>query len=279
MTKKIFLLLLIAALAPLAFIYFQFRHSNSGSGPKTASLKPPLNKNEEEFPPIFGTVVNHGREDEPKVALSFDADMTFGMKQNLEKGLTGSYYNEKVIEILRREKVPATLFLSGLWVEAYPEATWDLSQDPLFEIGNHSYSHPTFAWPCFHLKPISEGEKEREISRAQEIIFKKTGRYPRLFRFPGGCYKKSDLLLTQKNGLTTVHWNVDGRDAFNTNEKQILSAVKKETKPGSILIFHLNGNKNAPLTAVALPEVIKILREKGYRFVKVSDLLRSLNPS
>ncbi len=267
--------LLPTAIGIFLFVFLVYRHF-SRPAPLVKIASPPAPA---DFEPVYDLVVNHGPENQNLVALSFDADMTAGMKKMLEEKKVESYYNQKIIEILREENVPATLFLAGLWAEAYPQVTKELSQDPLFEIGNHSYSHPAFGWPCFHLRPISLPEKEKEISQAQETLFKITGRYPRLFRFPGGCFQKKDLELTKTFGLTVAHWNVDGRDAFNANEKEILAAVKKQTLPGSIIVLHLHGNKNAPKTAEALPLVIKFLREKGYRLVKVGEMIRELNSS
>ncbi len=85
------------------------------------------------------------------VALTFDADMTPRMSNELKTGKIASWYNQKVIDTLREEHVSATLFLAGLWIELYPAVTQDLSADPLFEIGNHSYSHPGFRSPCYGL--------------------------------------------------------------------------------------------------------------------------------
>ena len=88
------------------------------------------------------------------VALTFDADMTPGMSNELRSGRIASWYNQKVIATLREHHVPATLFLAGLWIERYPAVTQDLSTDPLFEIGNHSYSLPGFHSPCFGLASL-----------------------------------------------------------------------------------------------------------------------------
>lgn len=236
-----------------------------------------VNSQPQDFQPIFDKVIFSGPTNKRVVAFSFDADMTPFMKRQLEKGRIKSYYNKEVIKILREKAVPATLFLTGLWAEKYPEVVKELSEDPLFEIGNHSYSHPAFAYPCFKLPPVNSKQKNEEIGQAQEVLKKIIGYYPHLFRFPGGCYEKSDLAITKKYGLTVVHWNVDSEDAFNASTQKIVENVKKEVKPGAIIVFHLNGNKNAPKTAEALPEVINYLKKQGYSFVKISDLLKQEN--
>jgi hypothetical protein len=98
----------------------------------------------------------------------FDADMTPGMLSELKSRKIASWYNEKVIETLRQEQIPATLFLTGLWIEAYGAATKELSADPLFELGNHSYSHGAFHSPCYRLSPIRESNQAAEVEKTDD---------------------------------------------------------------------------------------------------------------
>lgn len=226
--------------------------------------------------PIYDRVVKNGSDKLPWVALTFDADMTPYMAEQLEEGKTTSQYNKKVIEILEAERIPATLFLSGLWIKEYPEETRHFASNPLFELGNHSYSHPAFSKSCFNLPPINDSQKDDEFRLSSEIFEQTVGYKQYLFRFPGGCYTKKDLQLAKKYKMTVIGWSVDGKDAFNTDPEIIFQTVKKEVKNGSILIFHLNGGKNAPKTDIALPRVTSYLREKGYQFVKISQLLANL---
>lgn len=224
--------------------------------------------------PIYDQVVTHGLRTQPKIALTFDADMTYGMAKNIETGIVNNYYNKDVIDILETENVSATFFVSGLWAEKYPQITKDLSNNPLFEVGNHSYSHPGFTPNCFGLPKI--GNEEKEFSLSQETLEKITGIKPSLFRFPGGCYQPKDLIFAKRYALTVIGWDVNGRDAFNNNEQVIFNSVTKTVKSGSIIVFHLNGQGNAPKTAVALKKLIPYLKSKGFTFVKVTELLQDL---
>lgn len=206
------------------------------------------------------------------VALTFDACMTLGMEKKLNDGRSKSYFNKPVIDELIKENVPATLFLTGLWAKNYPGVTKSLAQNPLFEIGNHSYSHPAFTANCFGLPYINSSDKEKEIQMSQEILTKLTGKHPTLFRFPGGCYGKSDLEQIKKYGLRNVGWDLASGDAFNNNPGSIVKRVESRVAPGSIIVMHMNGNIDAPVTAEALPEIIAYLKSNGYTFVKVSQL-------
>ena len=95
--------------------------------------------------------VTHGNRNLHQIALTFDADMTPAMKKKLDTGVVKSWYNQKIIDVLRQKNVPATIFITGMWAEIYPQVTRDLASDPLFEVANHSYSHPGFTPTCFGL--------------------------------------------------------------------------------------------------------------------------------
>lgn len=94
---------------------------------------------------IADNVIRHGRRESRKIALSFDADMTPKEKDEADSGLKKAFFDKQIVEILTKERVPATFFLSGLWAETYPEAVRQIAKNPRFEIGSHSYSHQFFA--------------------------------------------------------------------------------------------------------------------------------------
>lgn len=221
-------------------------------------------------------VVNHGNRNLPEVAITLDADMTPGMVNNLKTGKVKSYYNKKVIDVLNKEKVKATIFLTGMWAEQYPEVSKSLADNSLFEIANHSYSHPGFTRYCFGLPRVPKWGKVAELTKSQDVITKITGVTPKFFRFPGGCYQDSDTELVDKQGLKVVDWDDASGDGFNTNLKGMVSKLKKNTKNGSILVFHLHGNRNAPYSAEVLAIIIPYLKDKGFKLVTMSEMVSHL---
>ena len=216
---------------------------------------------------------DHAATNQKVVALTFDADMTFKMFNELKSGMIASWYNQKVIATLREERVPATLFLAGLWIERYPAVTQDLSADSLFEIGNHSYSHPGFRSPCYGLGSVRKSNQAIEVQRADALLKKYTTSYQKYFRFPGLCFGAGDVETIEAQGYTVIGGDVYGGDGFEKSPARIVSNILTHVRPGSIVILHLHGGPNAPETANALPDVIRKLRLRGYTFVKVSDLL------
>lgn len=88
-------------------------------------------------------VVNHGPRVGNKVALTFDADLTDGMLRNLQTGRVTSYANVRIIDLLEREQVPATFFLTGKGVEQYPDLTQRIPTTPV----SNWLTTPTGTWP------------------------------------------------------------------------------------------------------------------------------------
>jgi peptidoglycan/xylan/chitin deacetylase (PgdA/CDA1 family) len=217
---------------------------------------------------------DHASTDRKIIALTFDADMTPGMLSELKSRRVKSWYNEKVIETLRQQQVPATLFLTGLWIEAYSTATKELSADLLFELANHSYSHGAFHSPCYRLFPIRQSDQAAEVRKTDELLQKYAVSYKKYFRFPGLCSDADALKRVEDLGYTVIGGDVDGADAFVASPKWIASDVVANVRPGSIVVLHMHGGPNAPGTAAALPDIIVKLRAQGYNFVKVSDLLQ-----
>jgi peptidoglycan/xylan/chitin deacetylase (PgdA/CDA1 family) len=217
---------------------------------------------------------DHSATSQKIVALTFDADMTPGMLRELKSKRVASWYNEKVIAVLRQEKVPATLFLTGLWIETYSDAVKDLSADPLFELGNHSYSHGAFHSPCYGLSPIPESKQAAEVRKTDDLLKQYAVSYKKYFRFPGLCSDAQAVKTVEDQGYTVIGGDVDGADAFQKSPKWAASDVVSHVHPGSIVVLHMHGGPNAPATAGALPDIVARLRAEGYGFVKVSDLLK-----
>lgn len=218
-------------------------------------------------------VIFHGDRMKKEIALTFDADMTPSMKSLVEQGKVASYYDKRIIDTLNSTQTKATLFLSGMWIEMYKNETKELAENSLFELASHSYSHPSFHGTCYGLSQITDNQDQEEIQKTQDLLQEVTGVTNTLFRFPGGCYDQSDITTLYKNNLTAIQWDVAGLDGFNENVESIENNILHRIQNGSIIVLHMHGGPNAPKTADALPVIIASLKEKGYQFVTVSELL------
>jgi len=207
------------------------------------------------LPPVEPGIVEHGDRRRAVVAVTFDAC----------EGKTPSGFDHEVWQILNEKAAKATVFLGGKWMETNPEETRMLSESPLIEIGNHSYIHPDF-------RKISAHRMEEEIKRTQDIQWALTGEQGTLFRFPFGTYNESALQAVAGTGLRAIQWDVvSGDPDYRVTARRMTRSVLTRSRPGSIIIFHINGRGQH--TAEALPDIIDGLREKGLRLVTVSELM------
>ncbi|TXS39596.1 polysaccharide deacetylase [Streptomyces sp. or43] len=205
------------------------------------------------------------------VALTFDADMT---ADEGPRAAAGEHFdNPGLIALLRRLKVPATVFMTGRWAEEYPAQARSIGTDPLFEIANHSYSHYAFTSPCYGLPTVEEGAVHDEVARAFGAI-RKTGarNVVPYFRFPGGCYDDAALRALAPEKVTAVQWDVVSGDAFATDADAVAQQVLDGVRPGSLVVMHCTRSA-APVTDEAVDQVVPELRKRGYRFVRVSELM------
>jgi peptidoglycan/xylan/chitin deacetylase (PgdA/CDA1 family) len=196
------------------------------------------------------------------VALTFDAC----------GGPKGSKIDTLLIEFLQAEKIPATLFISGSWINANPAAFKKLAADPLFEIGNHGLAHK----PCsvngksaYGIKgTASVGELVDEIEKNGRKIEGATGRQPKFYR-PGTAYcDEVAVKVAGELGYEVVNYNILG-DAGATWPREKVREALLKAEPGAIVIMHMNQPRSQ--TAAGLKEAIPLLREKGFRFVKLSE--------
>lgn len=186
--------------------------------------------------------------EEKKVAISFDAAW-------------GADDTTKLLEALRNADAKATFFLVGKWAEKYPKETKMIS-DAGHEIGNHSYKHPD-------MTKLSEEDIKTEILKANEAIKNVTGKEVTLYRPPFGSYDNKTMKVLDSLNMHTIQWDVDSLDWKDLTEEQIIKKVVPKVKPGSIVLFH----NNAKHTAAALPAILKALKDQGYQFVSISDLI------
>jgi peptidoglycan/xylan/chitin deacetylase (PgdA/CDA1 family) len=223
---------------------------------------------------IRGVDPLHGRK---VAALTFDLCEAAG-------GISG--YDARIVNYLRAQRVKATFFAGGKWLHSHPEKAMQLMADPLFEIGNHSWSHP-------HFRHLSSKAMADQILRTQaqyEFLWEKLARrakaqgidtaemekiprVPRAFRFPYGTCNATALQLLARLGLVDIQWSiVTGDPDRHQYAQRIAAVIVHRIEPGAIIICHANGR--GWWTADALPLFVPKLRALGYEFVTISELLQ-----
>ncbi|QEU91160.1 polysaccharide deacetylase [Streptomyces kanamyceticus] len=231
----------------------------------SASAPPTLAPGPSGLTPVF---MNGSRAHGRTVALTFDADMTADQGPRAAAG--ERFDNPALVATLRRLKVPATFFMTGRWAEEYPAQAKDIGKDPLFEVANHSYSHHAFTGSCYGLPTVPAPRMRTDVRRAFDA-FRKAGveRAVPYFRFPGGCYDRQALRALAP-GVTAVQWDVVSGDAFATDSAAVARQVLDGVRPGSVVVMHCTRSA-APATERALRTIVPKLRERGFRFVRVSE--------
>jgi peptidoglycan/xylan/chitin deacetylase (PgdA/CDA1 family) len=217
-------------------------------------------------------VVDHGPRTGNKVALTFDADMTDAMRYQLRSGAVRSYANLKIIDLLEREQVPATFFLTGKWVEQYPAVTRRLAANPRFELANHTYGHLAFTPDCYGLPRIAEREMTADVARTFDVVAAYGGRQTRYFRFPGLCHDRAALAALAPLGVTVVDGDVISGDPFAKSWRPVVRAALDGVRPGSVIVLHVT-EANAPMTDEALPHILAGLAERGLEPAPLSEVL------
>lgn len=166
----------------------------------------------------------------------------------------------KVLSILRRHSVPATFFQVGRMVQQDSALLRRIRREG-HVLANHSFTHP-----------VMTGRHEREVTATSRTIRRASGFDPCLFRAPYGENPASVVALARSQGLITVHWNVDPGDWRGLDASQMVRTSLQQTRPGSVLVFH-DGTAHRQMLA-GLPRLLSSLRERGYRFLTVPELLR-----
>ena len=188
--------------------------------------------------------------DEKKIALSIDAAW-------------GNEDTQQILDILKKHNIKVTFFMTGGWVESYPDdvkAIYEAGHD----LGNHSENHK-------NMSQLSDEEKTQELMKVHEKVKELTGVEMNLFRPPYGDYDDAVVLNAKENGYYAIQWSVDSLDWKDYGKESIIDTVvnHKDLQNGAIILCH-NGAK---YTASALDEMITTLKEQGYEFVPISELI------
>lgn len=178
---------------------------------------------------------------EKVVYLTFDDGPTSGI-------------TEQVLDILRQHRAKATFFCLGKNVIANP-ALFARIKEEGHHVGHHSWSH-------------ADGWKSENYAYIREVLKGAQSVNTSLYRPPyGRITPRQAQSICQRFRL--IMWDiVSGDFDIHLSPETCTHNVVRNARPGSIIVFH-DSVKAAPRMLKSLPEVLKILREKGYRFEPV----------
>jgi peptidoglycan/xylan/chitin deacetylase (PgdA/CDA1 family) len=185
------------------------------------------------------------------VALTFDAGAEAGTAA------------PQVIQVLRERGIHATFFLSGNWVLKYPLLAGEILADG-HEIANHSLTHP-------ELTALSDNQIVFELDYTDQVVSDVLGIHTRpYFRPPFGARNRRVLDVAAASGFRSVYWTLDSGDWLpRATPGAVAEKILRFAEPGDIVVEHVASDA----TASALPTILDVFEERGWKVGTVSDVL------
>lgn len=190
-----------------------------------------------------------GSTNQKMVSLTFNVDW-------------GEEYLPQLLEILKKEDIKATFFVTGKWAERQPDLVKEIVKSG-HDLGNHGHGHS-------HLKNLSNEELAQEITGGEKVLQRISGQKPYLF---APAYGEVDERITRVAGqleYEVIMWSLDTIDWQNPDVATIVRRVVPRIHNDAIILMH----PTKP-TVDALPQIIKQLKQEGYRMVPVSKLIET----
>ncbi|MCI9051377.1 MAG: polysaccharide deacetylase family protein [Lachnospiraceae bacterium] len=189
-----------------------------------------------------------------KVALSFDAAW-------------GNENTQVLLSILDKYQLHATFFMTGSWVEIYPDDVKAISLAG-HDLGNHSQNHK-------EMSKLTTSEIQEELMKVHNKVKELTGIEMELFRPPYGDYNNNLIKTVSNLNYVSIQWSVDSLDWKDYGTESIIKTVleNKDLENGAIILMHLG----AKYTPQALETIIIELQKSGYEIVPISKLIYKEN--
>ncbi len=174
-----------------------------------------------------------------------------------------SIYTSGFVRELDKLGVPATFFIVGQLVSARASLARQILRNGSM-IANHSWNHANLGG--------GGAGASSQLRDTNAAIRRATGFTPCLFRPPYGSTGSDLVRRVRAQGMTSVLWNVDPSDWRTPGTGAIVSRVLAQTGSGAIILLHDGGGPRSQ-TLAALPQIVRSLKRRGYRFVTLTDLL------
>ncbi len=200
----------------------------------------------------------HIRANEKVVALTFDDGPS-------------PVWTPRILDALKASGVKATFFMLGMHAREYPQVARRVAEEG-HEIGNHTFDHHGL----FYYTPE---ELAKEVGDAENAIFSATGVKTKYFRPPKAWITSREKKQLINMGYKTVLWSLNSKDWVTFDDRYIVNYLLRHVQPGDIILFHDSGGVfrpeggNRKETVKSISRLVEKLKERGYRFVTISQLL------
>ena len=172
----------------------------------------------------------------------------------------GNEYILPMLSTLDQEKVKATFFLDGKWLNNNVELAKEI-QKRGHELSNHAYSH-------LNMSQLSEEKANTEISKTQKLLKEELDVEPKWFAPPSGDFDSDTVRIAKEQGMYTVLWTLDTVDWRHPSPQSIVNKISNEVKPGFLILMHPTSSSSG-----ALQGMIQVIKSKGLRLGTVSQTL------
>lgn len=173
----------------------------------------------------------------------------------------GTDYTDDILNALKVSNVRATWFMVEFWTEKYGDFVKKIGAAG-HEIGTHSSTHS-------YMSKQNAEEIKLELETSSKAIENITGKKVELFRPPYGDYDDELIRTASELGYYSIQWDVDSLDWKDLSATDIAMRVINGVKNGSIILMHNNGLH----TAEAVPIILETLKNRGYSFVPIGELI------
>ncbi|MFH1198985.1 MAG: polysaccharide deacetylase family protein [Candidatus Omnitrophota bacterium] len=207
-----------------------------------------------------GTIYRQKTE-EKVVALTFDDGPS-------------AVWTPQILDALNKAGIKATFFMLGEHVLKYPDVARRVAEEG-HEIGNHTQDHHVLVY-------YTPQELEKEIKDAESAIKKVTGVTTKYFRPPKAWVTDEEKKKIKEMGYETILWSLNSKDWVTFDDKYIIKYIMHNVRPGDIILFHDSGGTfsteggDRHETVLAVGRLAEKLREKGYRFATITELLEKI---
>ena len=198
-----------------------------------------------------------GDSEEKNVALTFD-------------DWPDDIFTPQILDVLKEKNVKATFFVIGKRAEGYPKVMRRIV-DESHLVGNHTWSHP-------NIMKISLEDAKQEVLKTEKLLKSycdDSADRIKIFRSPYGSIDPERVEFISNIGYKIIAWNVDSLDWKGLSAEEVKTNVLENVTEGSIILQHSAGGEGEDLSGSveALPEIIDVLKEEGFEFVTIDEIL------
>lgn len=210
-------------------------------------------------------VIAHFKTNEKTAALTLDA---------CGGPVKSCGYDKVLIDFLRANKIPATLFVSAKWIDANKKLYMELMGDPNFDVQNHGTRHMPLSMlgkSAYGIKGTDGADEVKaEVMVNHEKVKAMSGKTMTLFRSGTAHYDDESVAIVNSLGYKVIGFSINA-DAGATNSAKQIEAEMAKTKPGDIIIAHMNHPESQ--NAEGLSKALKKMLDGGWKFIKVGEAL------